>query len=141
MLKVDPKARPTAAELDSSTFGISRLETANGDADLLPLYGLCCVPLSALPCEHLEEIDRLKSQNIALKNILHAQREWIPASPWLHEYKAEKERTQAEASVLRNVAVAREEWFNHCLDQYFRAHGLRTVPPRLRVSRDRQTDQ
>ena len=139
MLKVDPKARPTATELDSSISGISRLKPANGDADSLPLYGLCCVPPSAPPCEHLEEIDRLRSQNIALKNILHAQREWMPSSPWLHEYKAEKERMQAKASVLRNLAMAREEWFNHCLDQYFQAQGLRTVPPRLRVPRDRQT--
>ena len=123
MLKVDPRARPTAADLDSSIAGISRLKHASEDADSLPLYGPCCVPPSAPPCEHLEEIDRLKSQNTALKNILHAQREWISSSPLLHEHRAEKDRLQAEVSALRNVAAAKDEWFHDCLDQQFQAHG------------------
>ncbi|KAI4152252.1 MAG: hypothetical protein LQ340_003029 [Diploschistes diacapsis] len=129
MLKVEPEARPTAVELVSSILGISRLGLANGDADSLPLCGACCVPppapSPAPSSEHLDEIERLRSQNIALKNILHARGEWRPASPLLHEHRAEKERLQAEVSVLRNLAVAKNEWFNDCIEHYFPAQGLK----------------
>ena len=107
MLDLQQEVRPTAADLLFSIHIISWLELENS-----PLYGLCCAPAAAAFCDHPTELDRLKSEITALKNLLHSRNEWVNrqlevTQAGTQEWEAEKERFVREVIVLKNLAAAR----------------------------------
>lgn len=82
---------------------ISRLEPEN-----IPLYGFCCAPAAAAFCDHLTEIDRLKSESTVLKNLHHSRHEWVEVTQaGTREWEAEKERSVKKVIVLRDLPAAR----------------------------------
>lgn len=87
MLDLKQKVRPTAKDLLYRIHIISQLEPENS-----PLYGLCCAPAGARYCDHLTEIDRLKSEITALKNLRHSRSEWVDSQlkviEAVHEWEA-----------------------------------------------------
>lgn len=108
MLDLKPENRPIAADLLLSIHTISRLEPGN-----TPLYGYCCASAAAAVCDHLTEIDRLKSEITVLKNLHYSQTAWeerqlkVTKELGVRESEAERERLVKEIIVLKNLAAAR----------------------------------
>ena len=110
MLHFQPEVRPTAADLLISIHVISRLDPENA-----PLYGACCAPSAATFCDHLTEMDRLRSEIVGLKNLLHARSELAVSQLQVNqidsrEWETENERLTQEVIVLKNLAATRHSY-------------------------------
>ena len=108
MLDSRPEARPAAVQLMPRFHIISQLEPEN-----TPLFGLCCTPAATAFCEHLVEIDRLKAEITALKNIHWSRIQWMESQPGVGqeipwEWEAEKGRLLNKVLSLKNLHIAKD---------------------------------
>jgi len=79
MLDPDPDEQPKATDICPSLYFMSKLNYKQKESSFDKFYGPCCEqPAPELACnEQQAEIERLRSQNAALKSQLHTQSAWI----------------------------------------------------------------